>query len=104
MALRAEQATKGTIHISARRWFHKGPGNTYHSVSVTMPNGRVLTKGMTYGYGSQYEYTAWNLVTDALGLPKQDGFSPWRWYEAQGHHVVYDVVDVPRKKDLHIGA
>ena len=106
MALQAEQATRGTIHVSARRWFDKVNGNTYHSVAVTLPDGRVLTQGLTYGYGQQYEWTAWSLV---LGLDevatnhkaREEKFSPWRWYEENGYHVVYDVVEVSRKRDLH---
>ena len=102
MALTAEQATKGTIHISARRWFDRGPGNTYHSVQITLPDGRVQTVPFEYGYDEAYRQTAFRVVREMLGVsenPKE--YCAWQWYEREGYYVVYDVVDVPRKRDLH---
>src|SRR5437660_7538804 len=73
---------KKHIHVNARRWFDKINGNTYHSVSVVMPDGTIRTSGQTYGYGQQYEATAIALV---LGeYPKHENgnpMPPWRWYE-----------------------
>lgn len=103
MALTAQQATKGTIHISARRWFDRVNGNTYHSVAVTLPDGSTRTQGCTYGYGSHYEQTALELVVGGEH-PRTARGNPvpvWQWYEDNGYRVVYDVVDVTRKRDLH---
>jgi hypothetical protein len=92
------------IHVSARKWFDKVNGNTYHSVAVTLPDGTVRTVGQTYGYGTQYEETAIRLVTPDGSYPKHPNGNPkpaWKWYEENGYQVIYDVVLVPRKKDLH---
>lgn len=92
-------------HVSARKWFDKVNGNTYHSVAVTFPDGHVETKGMTYGYGNQYEWTAYAMIApEASQRRNANGsyeLSPWHWAEQNGHTIVYDVVEVTRKRDLH---
>src|SRR5512146_620995 len=52
----------GIIIIDAKKWFDRVNGNTYHNVKVAI-NGQVLgTSGMTYGYGNQYMYTAFETL------------------------------------------
>lgn len=85
------------VHISARRWFDKANGNTYHSVSI-FQNGKELgTAPCEYGYGEHFFYTAGKL----LGLNDPYECGHWSWREKNG--VTYDVVDVTRRKDLHNG-
>jgi hypothetical protein len=93
-----------TIHVAARRWRDKVNGNTYHSVAVTMPDGTVKVHPMAYGYGTEYEWTAFELIAPKEETRHENGnpVPPWQWYERKGYNVVYDVVDVTRKRDLHV--
>jgi hypothetical protein len=91
------------IHVNARRWFQRSAGNTYHTVAVTMPDGRTLVSGRVYGYGQQYEETAFEL---AFGRehPRHENGNPiplWQWYQEHGYKVTYDVCDVDTRKQLH---
>jgi hypothetical protein len=89
-------------HVKVRRWFDKANRNAYHSVVVLFSDGTRKVRGMTSGYGSQYEQTAVEMI---LGeSPKYKNgltMAPWRWYDLNGHTVSYDVVDVPKERDLH---
>lgn len=93
-----------TIQIIGKRWFQKGPGNTYHSVDVYVNNELVGRKDFTYGYGDHYLQTARALLQEKYELP--EGFHErdaiWR-LEDHGIKVLYDVSDVSRKKDLEEG-
>lgn len=96
-------------HINARRWFQKTYGNTYHTVRVQVINDQGdtiadLTSPITYGYGDHYMHTAGQLLKTHGHTP--DDFDPYDF----GHrksvvgpaaNVTRDVVDVPRRKDLH---
>lgn len=50
------------VNISAKLWFDKVNGNTYHSVDLTIANKDATTIGlhhpMTYGYGNQWDQTS----------------------------------------------
>jgi hypothetical protein len=95
------------IHVSARKWFHKGPGNTYHSVSVHVDGVHVGTVPYAYGYGRQYMQTAVEILERTLAhfelprYPNGNRQALWAWCDDNGVKLVEDVVDVPRKKDLH---
>ena len=81
--------------ITAKRWFQRTYGNTYHTVKVFV-NGEVLESEIEYGYGTHYLQTAVNLLR-AYGyeIPVDNG-------EAYTLVCKYDhsVQDVKRKKDL----
>ena len=52
------------ITISAKKWFDSANGNTYHAVKTVIYDSendlnKVILHGMTYGYGNQYMYTAY---------------------------------------------
>lgn len=91
------------IHINARRWFDRKYGNTYHSVAVYFPDGTVKTRSFVYGYGNQWEYTAFELIVGKDKTRYENGspMAPWRWYEEHNYLVTSECVDVTRKKDLH---
>lgn len=44
--------------VQVCKWFDKVNGNTYHNAVVILPNGKVLTSGFKYGYGTAYRETA----------------------------------------------
>lgn len=100
------------VHVTARRWFQKSYGNTYHSVYLS-----VLLKGsdsyidlgfepFRYGYDRQYEQTALDLFYQCVDVPqKQDLESVKVAYlqtacQMLGIKYSEDVQDVSRKKDL----
>ena len=89
---------KHVIHVNARRWNDRD-GNTYHSVSVMVDGEHVGTAPFTYGYGDHFTHTAGVL----LGLPDPYDAGRWAWAQDSGHKMTYDVVDVPRRRDLHNG-
>lgn len=108
IARRLEHVPNGnprTITILGRRWFRKGPGNTYHSAEITVDGEPVEGIDYASGYGEQYLYNAFYKL-EKLGLitpMERSGMmheSPWRWAERNHVKLTYSVVDVARKKDL----
>lgn len=94
-----------TIVISGRRWFQRTYGNTYHSVTVYMPDGAELRCGFAYGYGEQFRETGLDLIEKHLGAacPR----SQWGgrkdvkgWLASHGYELHTDCADVSRKRDL----
>ena len=90
------------ITVIGKRWFHRGPGNTYHSVEVIVNGQSVYTNPYSYGYGDHYVQTAMEYLKQAYKFPK--GFdvdrSPmWQLHDL-GINVITRVSDVQRKKDL----
>jgi hypothetical protein len=99
-----------SIHASVRRWFDS-TGNTYHTAQIILGGygkdgaTRVETMPMRYGYGSHYETTIGEFLTE-LGIFEKmpDGRSQAltsRWGRESGVSVTFDVCDVTRKRDLH---
>ena len=85
--------------VIAKRWLDKINGNTYHSVKITdLETGKVYVVGFTYGYESHYEHTAINkLVTEGLIDAKYGEYN----YERENNYpIIWEVIDVKRKKDL----
>ncbi len=91
---------KTTITVVGRRWFERVNGNTYHSVEVYV-NGALLERvPFQYGYGSQYEQTAMDIlekhkIVDYPGLVPYPSMLP-----KEKFIVVTSVSDVNRKRDL----
>lgn len=84
------------LHISARRWFQKTYGNTYHSVCIYVDSQLVHRVPFAYGYGEQWLQTA----IDWLRL---NGFPDAEYgtlYLRETLGGTYEVADVQRKKDL----
>lgn len=94
-----EQAN--VIYITARRWFARTYGNTYHSVYVVMPNGARLDALLVYGYGEQYKQTAAQLIARHLGVEAPNTSDNLNaLLVAHGYYAVISAADVQRKKDL----
>lgn len=58
-----------TIDIQSKEWFDKVNGNSYFSAIITinlgMPDAHNIYVPFQYGYGSQYEYTAFKALQTA---------------------------------------
>lgn len=95
-----------TIHIEGRRWFQRGPGNTYHSVRIFRDGELVAHLTPTYGYGEQYLQTAFDWLAEhgmpelgertANGSRKHYGTQ----YLREVMHGTHSVIDVGRERDL----
>jgi hypothetical protein len=83
--------------ITAKRWFQKTYGNTYHSVKVEQINEtEKKTIGyipFRYGYDSQYMNTAAEIIGISETSLRKDMIK-----NLEKYHVT--VTDVLRKKDL----
>ena len=66
-----------TIDINARTWFDKVNGNSYFSAIVVVnygtPEAKEVKLPFQYGYGSQYEQEAKQVLVDA-GLIAPNGY------------------------------
>lgn len=87
-----------TLVIRGRRWFQKLYGNTYHTVTVVV-NGRILKSSIQYGYGNQYLVTAVDLLRENGYDIHENNIEVLRSLKELCKND-YEVVDVPRKKDL----
>lgn len=90
------------IHVEGRRWFDKQ--NTYHTAKIVVYFEDFSRKDFSipysYGYGSMYEQHAYELLVRE-GIVK--GGSQLS-LECRENGIDYreTVIDVSRKKDLHI--
>lgn len=100
-----ETKTK-SITIIGRRWFNRGPGNTYHSAEIIVNGELVGGIDFAYGYGEQYLQNAADWLEANGYMPDrehhQNGSADPLWYycRERGIQFVYSVSDVSRKKDL----
>jgi len=108
------------LHIEGRRWFQRGPGNTYHSVRIFKDGALLVCLPYQYGYGEQFLQTALDWLRANAHIPDVcDGCKVSRTEHApdsqSGHFFhpaygtlylretlgsTYSVIDVDRKKDL----
>lgn len=86
--------------LRGRRWFQRGPGNTYHVVRVYENGGLVYTSPRTYGYGDCYITTAFDwLVLSGRLPPKERGY--YGTIDLRETFAAdYSVEDVSRERDL----
>ncbi len=96
-----------TLTIIGRRWFQRGPGNTYNTATVLIDGAVVFKTPRQYGYGDHFRDIAMDELEKRGLLPvarehyKNGGSeSDWRYCKRNGIEFWYDVVDVPREKDL----
>jgi hypothetical protein len=89
------------LMLVGRRWFDRGPGNSYHSVSMYV-NGECVGKvDFRYGYGDQYIQTAKDWLIEAGYLPAIEHTTPlWSYCRDHNIKLAYEVSEVQRKKDL----
>lgn len=86
------------IHIEGRRWFQKGPGNTYHSVRIWIDGKQVALIPFEYGYGDGYLQTALDWLKANGHAPQNAEYGTLYLRETLG--ATYSVSDVARKRDL----
>ena len=88
-----------SITIIGRRWFQRGPGNTYHSVEIIVNGKTVHNIDFAYGYGSMYAQNAGEWLEKNGYI---DGYKfPLSIYcRENGIDLIDRVVDVERKKVL----
>lgn len=95
-----------SITIIGRRWFNRGPGNTYHSAEILVDGQQVGRIDFAYGYGDQYAFNSrqWLAKNGFLpGIAEKDGTpveSLWRYCERHGINYSETVSDVKHKRDL----
>lgn len=85
-----------TLEISAKRWFQKSYGNTYHVVKAVVNGEEVVISDISYGYGNHFLTTVANLLrAKGYKVPEDNG-------KAYSMMVKFPhtVEDVKRKKDL----
>lgn len=85
------------ISISAKRWFQRSYGNTYHSVVVHLAGREPLRSGKVYGYGDHYLQTACEMLNRA-GILATHPLTMWA--RETGRELAISVADVQREKDL----
>ncbi len=91
--------------VVGRRWFQRGPGNTYHSSEIFV-NGKLVHRiPYAYGYDRMFEQNAeeWLIKNGYIDAEqyKHGGYPPmWRLAQEQGFEYSAPVTDVARKKDL----
>ncbi len=85
-----------SLHIEGRRWFSRGPGNTYHSVRIWRDGVEVAYIPFAYGYGEGWLQTAVDWLRQN-GCPAAEYGTLYLRETLKG---TYSVIDVERKKDL----
>ena len=93
---------KKSVVITAKRWFQKSYGNTYHSVKVTL-NGKVIGREvMKYGYGEQYMQTAEDIVKkNSKVLQGKPIFTNWKTYlREKGYNIEINISDVSTQREV----
>ena len=94
------------VKIIGRRWFRRGYGGTYHVADIYVDGQLVHTTSRQYGYGDQYQETAWQWLEHEGYIPKREHSAnggmacPWRHAEELGIEFLYNVYDVKRQRDL----
>jgi hypothetical protein len=102
------------IHITAKRWFQKLYGNTYHTVKIEVvfddDTREILTHDRTYGYGEMWNQTALNMLIKAgyaaqeyypVPHEKQPKYSYATTYCRDKNILCFtSVTDVTRQRDL----
>ncbi len=94
-----------TLDINGKEWFDKVNGNSYHSAQATInygtPEAVTVYIPFQYGYGSQYEYSAFKALQEAGYIPKQDSMvSGWRYYEENGIIARQNIERKCKKRDV----
>lgn len=85
-----------TLEISAKRWFQKSFGNTYHVVKAVVNEEEVVISDICYGYDNHFLTTAANLLRNkGYEVPEDNGKA-----YAMMAKFLCTVEDVKRKKDL----
>lgn len=96
-----------SIVINGLKWFDKINGNTYHSGHIIVTfNDEVKEYKIPfqYGYGEQYVYSAFEALNKE-GIIKESinvMLSPMKYCRDNNIKLIYNAVNVSRKKDCKI--
>ena len=99
------QTNLKSLTIIGKRWFQRGPGNTYHSAQIMVDGKTVHTVPFAYGYGEGYVQSAFEWL-EANGYVELERHAngnheaPWRYCDRNGITYEASVSDVARKGDL----
>lgn len=89
------------VEVYGKRWWQRGPGNTYHSVQISVDGQEVASIDFVYGGGDQYSWTARDWLSRNGYLMAHDHHAAlWSIAIKQGFQLVQDVIDVKRRRDL----
>lgn len=95
-----------TIDIQAKEWFDRISGNSYFAAVVTINFGLKTQQSFKvqfqYGYGNQYEYTAFQELQKLGFIPKQQNSltPPWSYYEQHNIIVRHNITRGCLKRDV----
>ena len=83
--------------VSAKKWWDKVNGNTYHSVRcVRCKDNAVVVGSFRYGYGEHYKQTALHAMLDAGWLPKgyyNDNLAAFDYERENNYPILWTVSD-----------
>jgi hypothetical protein len=101
---------KNQYQIIAKRWFDRKYGNTYHSVKVFKNNQLIGEQPFVYGYGDQYQHTAYNILKKKKAIRVKQGrlssgmdegyYNFIQMQRRNRQNFLFNVSDVERKRDL----
>lgn len=97
------QSLPASISIIGRRWFQRGPGNTYHTAEIVVDGVTVHKTPREYGYGDQYADTAFRWLIEQGIVPAPDHPDECHWRHIRDDLKIpysYRAIDVSRQKDL----
>lgn len=95
-----------SVTVIGRRWFQRGPGNTYHTSTILIDGKFALKTVKEYGYGDQYLWTGLNqaetkgLIPPIMRHENGGSEATWQWAERNDIALHYEAIDVQREKDL----
>lgn len=89
-----------SVVVMGRRWVDTF-GNTYHSAHLVV-DGRLIGRFEGYGYGDQYEKTAFEaFLKEFPEAPRPERrMAPWTYFSKHGVRYQRGASDVARKRDL----
>ncbi len=100
------------IVIIGRKWWHKGPGNTYHDAEIIVHgSGKTVLQHRTsydLGYGEGYVQSAAEWL-ESQGIIKLERYSNggvqplWQYCQDHGIKLIRTEMNVTSKKELKGG-
>jgi hypothetical protein len=96
-----------SLTIIGRRWFQRGPGNTYHTAQIIVDGKTVHKSIKSYGYGDMYVETATQWLEANGYMPDREHHAngsaepAWRYFrDERGIAYEAQAIDVSRERDL----
>ena len=93
-----------TIDISAKEWFDKANGNSYHSVQITTnfgkPDEQTFYAPLQYGYDDAYIQTATKVLQQQKLIPNDEYIVLWRYCEANNIALRNNITRNCKKREV----